>query len=159
MPVVGIVVALLAGAAIGFWQFRMLHNAADLAITAIAPLRSHAPAIASVDDPALAEAVFLLALGRECSGDPAAVRARIGRQLAAVAPGARDELMRYAEWAGSSADPKDCIRRFKTLWLKRLNPAQRQQLIAMGEAVARHGGAIESRQKITLAALRLALAS
>ena len=77
----------------------------------------------------------------------------------AVAPGASDELLAYAEWASRSVpDAKDCIRRFKSIWLRRLNPAQRAKLVAMAEDVARQGGLVSSQQKITLAALRLSLA-
>jgi hypothetical protein len=159
MPALGIVLILIA--AVILWHIKMLHSAqtdASLVYAALPGRQTKATALDGITDPTLAAAVFLVALGHESPDDPDATRRRINHEIATIAPGAEDELIRYAEWASTLAgDSKDCIRRFKPLWAKRLSVVQRSKLVTMAEHVAAHRGIIDPQQKITLAALRLSL--
>ncbi|WP_423067390.1 hypothetical protein [Devosia sp. CN2-171] len=115
--------------------------------------------LASVEDPAMAAAIFLFALA---NGDEASLHlteAEIHRQVSRIVPEADlDETLSYARWAAREVvDPRDIVRRFKPLWREKLTREERIQLVGMAEAVAALGEGDEHNQKLSITTLRMAL--
>ena len=170
MPILGLLLAVLAAAGVWYYRIRILrdlgNDLADLAGRAQGAYRrrkfrqqSEGAALATIDNPALAAAVLFYALAKE---DPKTLHkseVTIREQLAPiVAAGDLDELLSYAEWVARDViDPRDLVRRFKSLWREKLTPGERQQLLGMAEAVAAHAAARASGPRLTVDALRTAL--
>jgi len=172
MAIFGLFLAVLAGAGVWYFRLRMLGDAtseiADLAGRARGAYRrnkfrklAEGATLAAIDDPALAAAVLLYALANEGPQNLDKSQAEIRAQLSAVVPAEDlEELLSYAQWAARDVvDPRDAVRRFKPLWREKLTADERLHLIGMAEAVVAQSGAGGGSQKLTLEALRGALAS
>lgn len=172
MHIVGIIVAVLAAGALWYWRFKMLHEAGSEVVDAVGRVRgayrmrkfkkqAEGSVLASVTDPALAAAIFLYALANERAETLHASETEIAEQLKAIIADAdRDEIISYARWAARDiADARDVVRRFKPLWREKLTRDERNDLVAMAEAVmAVGGGEPEHNQQLSFFTLRSALA-
>lgn len=165
MHIVAIFMSVLGAAAVFYWRFRMLREAGRDAVDLVArargahrmrKFRKHAEGsvLTAIDDPGLAAAVFLFALAGERPVGTQPATSLIRAELAdAIAAERMDETIAYAEWAARSvADPRDCIRRFGSLWRETLSLEQRDELLGMAANIA--GPSPEPHQQITLDALR-----
>jgi len=146
------ILVLLAGAIVGavVWYFRMRGPAAvgdviDVAGSAKGAYnrrkfrkKVEASTLASIDDPALAAAVYLVSLAETGPGLGPREEEAIGTWLREVAQ-YRDpaEALIFAKWASREVvDVNEVIRRLAPLWRERLTPAQTQDLIAGATALA-----------------------
>jgi uncharacterized tellurite resistance protein B-like protein len=166
--ILGFLGVVIGGIALWYWRFKMLsevgRDAADLVGRARGAYRmkkfrkaSEGSVLTAIDDPALAAAIFLFTLAgeRPAGTQPATalVRFEIGD---IVAPDKLDEIVAYAEWAARSvADPRDCVRRFTSLWREQLSADERADLMEMAENIA--GPTPEPHQQLVLDSLRTAL--
>lgn len=171
MHIVAIVVGVIAAAGIWYWRFKAAKEVVDDIGSVVGHVqgrirtanfrkKAEGSALASIEDPALAAAVFLHALANEQRdllhlAEPK-IREEIGR---IVADADLDEVLSYAQWAARDiADPRDVVRRFKPLWRQKLTREERAHLVAMAETIAGLGEAEDHNQKLTLVTLRTALA-
>jgi hypothetical protein len=171
MHIVAIVVGVIAAAGIWYWRFKAAKEFVDDICSVVGHVqgrirtasfrkKAEGSALASIEDPALAAAVFLYALANEKRGalhlaEPM-IREDIGRVVAAADV---DEVLSYAQWAARDvADARDVVRRFKPLWRQKLTREERADLVAMAENIASLGEGDDHNQKLTLVTLRTALA-
>lgn len=172
MHILGAILAILGVAGVWYWRFKTLHQAgteiADVVGRAQGAIRTRrfrnkaeGSVLTTVDDPAVAAAVFLYALAGENRDAAHLSDTAIRKQIGAIVPsGDLDEVATYAAWAARSViDPKDCIRRFKTLWRDKLTLGEREDLVAMAEAIAALGGKPLPAQALTLETLRATVLS
>jgi uncharacterized tellurite resistance protein B-like protein len=172
MHIVAIVVAIAGGLAVWYWRIKMIgeagRDAADLAGRVRGAYRmrsfrkkSEGAALNTIDDPAVAATVFLFALAGEAPDTRHLSEPKIRAEISAIVGASElDEAIAYGEWAARDVvDPKDLVRRFKTLWRERLTASERNDLIEMAEAIAEAGGSAAPSQVLTLDALKTALAA
>lgn len=170
MHILAILGAVMAGAAIWYWRVRTMHEAGSEVVDALGRVRgayrrytfrkkAEDSVLATVDDPAMAAAIFLFALANEGGISDRAV-AEIRRQLSSIAaPDRLDETLAYAAWAAHSVvDSRDCIRRYKDLWRAQLTMVERQHLLSMAVAVRAVAARPDYTQKLAIDKLQAALA-
>lgn len=170
MHIIVLLGAIIGGIAVWYWRFKAMRDVGSDMVDAVGRVRgayrmrsfknkAEASVLNSVDDPALAAAIFLFALSNENSDAAHLAKAEIARQVAAIMPaGKEDEFLAYAEWAARSVvDARDCIRRFKSLWLEHLTISERRDLIGMAEAVNALTPAPTNTQTLAIEALQTAL--
>ena len=170
MVILGFLVAVIAGIGVWYWRFKMLHEASSEVIDLVGRARgayrmrkfrkqAEGSALNGIDDPALAAAVLLFALANENRASAHKGGPEIRARLAPVVPaGDLDELLSYAEWAARDVvDPRDLVRRFRTLWREKLTPDERGELIEMAEAVTALSDPAEPGQVLAIEALRAAV--
>jgi hypothetical protein len=170
MHIVAIVVGIIAAAGVWYWRAKAAKEVVDDVGSMVGRVqgrirmnnfkkKAEGSALASIEDPALAAAVFLHALANEKRdalhlAEPG-IREQIGR---IVADADLDEVLSYAQWAARDvADARDVVRRFKPLWRQKLTREERADLIVMAESIADLGEANDHNQKLTLVTLRTAL--
>jgi uncharacterized tellurite resistance protein B-like protein len=172
MHIIGIVAAILGLVAVWYWRIKVLHEAGQEAADAVGRVRgayrmrkfkkqAEGSVLNAIDDPAMAAAVFLFALAAEDAVSahkaPEAIKSHAADM---VAPERLDELVAYAAWAARDiVDSRDVVRRFKPLWRERLTLSERQDLIRMAEEVAALSPAALEAQRLSLDALREAIAT
>ncbi len=172
MHIIGIVAAILGLVAVWYWRIKVLHEVGQEAADVVGRVRgayrmrrfkkqAEGSVLSAIDDPAMAATVFLFALAGEDAVSahkaPEAIKAHAEGM---VAPDRLDELVAYAAWAARDiVDSRDVIRRFKPLWRERLTLAERQDLIRMAENVAALSAAPLEAQRLSLDALREAIAT
>ncbi|RYE07109.1 MAG: hypothetical protein EOP22_19110 [Hyphomicrobiales bacterium] len=169
MHIIGIVVALIAGAAYWYWRLKSVRDVANDVGSMVGRVQgrmrmnkfrkqAEGSVLAVIDDPALAAAVYLYALAHEDRATLPLSEPVVRRELIPIVPAAElDEVVAYAQWAARDiADSRDVVRRFKPLWREQLTAEQRGDLLRMAEAVAGQGAADHS-QSLSLEALRMAL--
>jgi hypothetical protein len=168
MHILAIVGAVIGGLAIWYWRIKMLGDAGRDAVDLVGRARgayrmkkfrkaAEGSVLSAIDDPALAATIFLFTLAgeRPAGTQPATtlVRFEVGD---IVTPDKLDETVAYAEWAARSvADPRDCVRRFTSLWREKLTADERADLMEMAANIA--GPSPEPHQQPVLDALRTAL--
>lgn len=170
MHILALLGVLIGGAAVWYWRIKTMRDMGSDVIDAVGRARgayrmhnfkrkAESSVLNSVDDPALAAAIFLFVLANEHSGGQHLAKDEIGRQLAPIIPaGKQDEMIAYAEWAARSVlDARDCVRRFKMLWRDSLTIGEREELIDMAKAVNGLTPAPTNTQKLAIEALRTAL--
>ncbi|MEO6396459.1 MAG: hypothetical protein ABIO40_11175, partial [Devosia sp.] len=148
MAIVGLILAVLAGAIVWYWRLQLLRGMADEVATMFGRVKGRyrvdkfrrkvgGSTHAAIDDPAVAAAVFLFALVNESDGFALPAEAAVKAQIARVVPEARlAEIVSFAQWAARDVvDAKDCVRRFKPLWRDALDRSERDHLIRMAQAV------------------------
>jgi hypothetical protein len=169
--IVGLVLALIGGAAFWYWRFKLLREAGSEVADMVGRVRgahrmrkfkkrAEASPLASIADPAMAAAVFLHALANENDESLPQAEPEIRRQIGAIVPAAElDEVISYARWAARDvADPRDLVRRFKPLWREKLTSEERAHLVAMAETIlGLSGDEPEHNQRLSFATLRTAL--
>jgi hypothetical protein len=171
MHILGLVVAVIAGAAIWYWRFQMLRDAGNEVADAVGRVRgryrmkkfkkqAEGSVLASIHDPALAATVFLFALGNENPASQHLTEAEVRRQIAAIVPAADlDEVISYAQWAARDiADARDVVRRFKPMWREKLSREERAELVRMAEAIIGLSDEADHGQQLSFTTLRTALA-
>lgn len=169
MHIIGIVVALIAGAAIWYWRFQMMRDAAKDVGSVVGRVQgrmrmnkfrkqAEGSVLAVIDDPALAAAVYLYALAEEDRATLPLSEPVVRSELVPIVPAAElDEVLAYAQWAARDvADSRDVVRRFKPLWRDQLTTDERSELLRMAESVAAQGDASHN-QTLSVEALRMAL--
>ncbi|WP_299743897.1 hypothetical protein [Devosia sp.] len=170
MHILGLLVAVIAGAGVWYWRYKMLRDVGGEVLDAVGRAqgafrtrnfrnKAEASVLNAVDDPALAATLFLFSLSNENSAGEHLAEPEIRRQVEAIVPaGKLDEFIAYASWAARGVvDSRDCVRRFKPLWRQHLDAAERDQLIDMAEAVVALTAKPEHSQAMALDALRTAL--
>ncbi len=170
MHIVAIVVGIIVAAGVWYWRAKAAKEVVDDVGSMVGRVqgrirmnnfkkKAEGSALASIDDPALAAAVFLYALANEKRdalhlAEPR-IREEIGRIVAAAD---LEEVLSYAQWAARDvADARDVVRRFKPLWRQKLTREERVDLVAMAEAIAELGEPDDHNQKLTLVTLRTAM--
>lgn len=170
MHILALLGAIVAGAGVWYWRYRQARDIGGEILDAVGTVRgaynrrsfrkkAEGSVLNSIDDPALAAAVFLFALSNETDRSNPAAETEIRRHLAAIVPaGKLDEVIAYAAWAAKSViDPQDCVRRFKALWRDHLDVAERDDLVAMAESVAAATPNPRPTQALAIETLRTAL--
>lgn len=170
MHILGLLVAVIAGAGVWYWRYKMFREVGGEVLDAVGRAqgalrtrnfrkKAEASVLNAVDDPALAAALFLFSLSNESPAGEHLAEPEIRRQIEPIVPtGKLDEFIAYASWAARGVvDSRDCIRRFKPLWRDHLNATERDQLIDMAEAVVALTPRPEHSQTLALDALRTAL--
>ena len=113
----------------------------------------------SIQNPAIAAAVFFLVLANEkpMQKDEAKeiVRERM-RDIIALRD--MDEVLIFADWTAKSVvNLDDAVRQFRDLWLNSLDDGERRQLIDIGQQVAEVGGEPTPQQTDALQTLKRAM--
>jgi uncharacterized tellurite resistance protein B-like protein len=170
MHILGLLLAVIAAAGVWYWRFKAMKEVTDDVSNVVGHVRGHyrmskfkkqaqGSVLASVEDPAMAAAIFLFALANEDEASLHLTEAEIHRQVSRiVAEADLDETLSYARWAAREVvDPRDIVRRFKPLWREKLTREERIQLVGMAEAVAALGEGDEHNQKLSITTLRMAL--
>lgn len=170
MHILAILGAVIGGIAIWAWRLRMLRDVGSDVLDGVGRARgaikrrnfrkkAEGSVLNSVDDPALACAIFLFALANEADAAEHKVDAEIRTQLAdVVSLGKLDETIAYASWAARSViDPRDCIRRFRSLWVESLTIGEREDLVAMAQAIRSLSTSPTPSQTMSIEALEGAL--
>jgi hypothetical protein len=170
MHILAILGAIVGGVAIWAWRVRMLRDVGSEVLDGLGRARgafnrrtfrkkAEGSVLNSVSDPALAGAIFLFALANEADAAEHHVDAEIRRQLVdIVSAHSLDETMAYSRWAARSiVDPRDCIRRFRTLWVDNLTVREREDLVSMSEAIRSLSARPTPSQTLSIEALEAAL--
>jgi uncharacterized tellurite resistance protein B-like protein len=170
MHILALLGAIVAGAGVWYWRYRQARDIGGEILDAVGTVRgaynrrnfrkkAEGSVLNSIDDPALAAAVFLFALANETDRSDPAAELEIRRQITPIVPANKlDEVLAYAAWAARSViDPQDCVRRFRALWRDHLDTAERDQLIAMARAVSAATPSPRPTQAHAIDALRTAL--
>jgi predicted nucleic acid-binding protein len=170
MHVLALLGVVIGGVGIWYWRFKMMREMGGEIADVVGRVRGHirtgnfrkkaeGSPLSSVEDPALAAAIFLYALANEHDetlhlSEPA-IRSEIGR----IVPAADlEEILSYAQWAARDvADARDVVRRFKPLWRQRLTREERADLVSMAESIIGLGTAEHHNQKLSFITLRTAL--
>lgn len=170
MHIVVLLGTILGGISIWYWRYRQAKEMGSELLDTVGRVRgaynrhsfrkkAEASPLSSIEDPALAAAIFLSALANERSdarhlSEPA-IRGEIGR---IVPVGDLDEVLAYAQWAARDVhDARDVVRRFMPLWRQKLTREERADLVAMAETVAGLGSEEDHNQKLSIVTLRTAL--
>ena len=170
MHILAMLGAIVGGAMIWYWHFRTMRDAGNEVIDLVGRARgayrmfnfrmkAENSVFTSVDDPALAAAIFLFALANE-AGVTARAEAEIRKQISTITSLDRlDEVLTYADWAARNAiDARDCARRFRGLWRANLTIVERKHLLCMAVAVRGAAPQPEHMQKLAIETLETALA-
>ena len=170
MAILAIIGAILAAVGVWYYRIKMLgdigSDVADLAGRARGAYRmrkfkekADGATLNAIDEPALAAAVFLHSLANEDKASlyKSVPTIRISMALVANASDL-DDMLAYAEWvARDVVDPRDLVRRFKSLWRESLAIDERRQFIGMAETVIAASPKPEPSQTLAIDALRTAL--
>jgi hypothetical protein len=170
MAILAVIGAILAAVGIWYYRIKMLgdigSDVADLAGRARGAYRmrkfkqkADGATLNAIDEPALAAAVFLYSLANEDKTSLYKSVPGIRSSMALVANASDlDDMLAYAEWtARDVVDPRDLVRRFKTLWRESLAAEERRQFIGMAETIVAASPRPEPSQALAIDALRTAL--
>lgn len=170
MHILGILVAVIAAAGVWYWRFKAMKEVTDDVANAVGHARgryrmnkfkkqAQGSVLASIQDPAMAAAIFLFALANEDEASLHLAEAEIHTQIGRIVPeGDLDETLSYARWAAREVvDPRDIVRRFKPMWREKLTREERIQLVGMAETIAELGEGEGHNQKLSISTLRMAL--
>jgi len=170
MHILAVVVGIIAAAGVWYWRAKAAKEVVDDVGNVIGRVqgrirmnnfrkKAEGSVLASIEDPALAAAVFLHALANEKRDALHLAEPRIRDEInRIVADADLDEVVSFAQWAARDvADARDVVRRFKPLWRQKLTREERADLVAMAETIAGLGDADDHNQKLTLVTLRTAL--
>jgi hypothetical protein len=170
MPFLGLLLMVAAGAAVWWWRLKMVKEAGSEVIDSVERMRgaykrrqfrkaAEAAPLASIQNPAIAAAVFFLVLANDKPmwKDEAKeiIRERM-RDIIAVKD--MDEVLVFADWTAKSVvNLDDPVRRFRDLWLNSLDDGERRQLIGIAEDVIMIGGEPTPQQTDALQKLKRSL--
>lgn len=171
MHILAIIVGIIAAAGVWYWRAKAAKEVVDDVGSMVGRVqgrirmnnfrkKAEGSALASIEDPALAAAVFLYALANEKRDALHLAEPRIREEISRIVADADiDEVLSYAQWAARDvADARDVVRRFKPLWRQKLNRDERADLVAMAETIVDLGDPDDHNQKLTIVTLRTALA-
>lgn len=154
MHILGVLLAILFGAALWWWRLRMLNEAGREVIDQAGKIRGkirrnrfrkaeRQSVFAGVENPAHAAIIFITALAMEkplyLAEAKAKVRDMMGPYLSAAEI---DEQLIFGEWAATQvADVKDIIRRFRLMWRSSLSKNECKEFVSVAHSVANINGA------------------
>ncbi|MET3898540.1 hypothetical protein ABIB57_002489 [Devosia sp. UYZn731] len=149
MHIIAFLGVVIGAIGVWYWRFKAMRDVGSDVVDAVGRARgayrmhnfrkkAESSVLASVDDPALGAAIFLFALANEADSAAHLAGPEIRRQLTNIVPADKmDEFIAYAEWAAKSViDARDCVRRFRPLWLDNLTTGERMELLDMAQAIA-----------------------
>jgi uncharacterized tellurite resistance protein B-like protein len=170
MHILALLGVIAGGAAIWYWRIKMMREMGSEVANIVGRVQGHirtgnfrkkaeASPLSSVEDPALAAAIFLYALANEHNEILHLSEPAIRREIARIVPAADlEEMLSYAQWAARDVvDARDVVRRFKSLWRQKLTREERSDLVSMAESIIALGTVEHHNQKLSFITLRTAL--
>ena len=170
MPILGVLVAAIVGAAVWYWRLKMVREAGSEIIDSVERMRgafkrrqfrkrAEAAPLASIKDPAIAAVAFFSCLANEKPMFVDAARNVIrSRMSGIIAAKDMDEVIIFGDWAAKGViNIEDPIRRFRDLWFNALTTDERSELIGIAEQVSAVGGEPTAEPSKTLQTLRRSL--
>lgn len=170
MHLLALLAAVIGGVAVWYWHFKTIREMGNEVSDVVGRVqgrirtnnfrkKAEGSPLSSVEDPALAAAIFLHALANEHDEILLLSEPAIRREIGRIVPAADlDEILAYAQWAARDvADPRDVVRRFKSLWRQKLTREERADLISMAEAIIGLSSVEHHNQKLSFITLRTAL--
>lgn len=170
MPFLGVLLMVAAGAAVWWWRMKNLREAGSEIIDSVERMRgaykrrqfrnkAEASLLSSIQNPAIAAAVFFLTLAREKPIEKDAAKEIVRERMKDIIHARdMDEVLIFADWTASNViNIDDPIRRFRDLWINALDDGERRQLIGIAEEVARVGGEPTLQQMDALQKLKRSL--
>ena len=161
MHVLAAIIGILAALGVWYWRLQLAAKGADAVVDAAGKARgaynrrkfkakTEKSVLGDVEDPRVAAAVFLTALGAERGELTEKTEGLIAAMLSDrthLQGVALEEAMSFALWAsGQIKDSSEVVRRFAPLWRESLNTDEQAELLAMATAVAESDGAPEPHQ-------------
>lgn len=155
MPIIGLILAILGGAAFWWWRIQMMKSAADSVIDVAGKARgmvsrarfkhrAGTSVLAGVDSPGMAAATLLYSLMQLKHPVSLSDEDKIDGMLEATCRmnrQDREDAMAFAGWAaGQVPDTNEIVRRFLPLWEKSLQGEHRKELVDMALNAAELGG-------------------
>ena len=155
MPIIGLIMAILGGAAFWWWRIQMMKGAADSALDVAGKARgmisrarfrhrAGTSVLAGVDSPGMAAATLLYSLMQLKRPLTLSDEDKIDGMLESVCHMTkqdREDAMAFAGWAANQvADTNEVVRRFMPLWDKALEGEHRKELVDMALSAAELGG-------------------
>ena len=156
MPIIGLILAIVGGAAFWWWRIQMMRNAADSALDVAGKARgmisrarfkhrAGTSVLAGVDSPGMAAATLLYSLMQLKKPVSLSDEDKIDGMLESVCrmdKNDREDAMAFAGWAANQvADTNEIVRRFMPLWDRSLQGEHRKELVDMALSAAELGGA------------------
>jgi hypothetical protein len=170
MPFLGLLLMVAAGAAVWWWRLKMVKEAGNEIIDSVERMRgaykrkqfrkkAEAAPLASIQNPAIAAAVFFLTLANEKPAHKDMAKEIIRERMKdIIAARDMDEVLVFADWTAKGVIAvQDPIRRFRDMWLTSLDDGERRQLISIAEEVADVGGERTMEQANALQSLKRTL--
>lgn len=170
MPFLGLVLIAAAGAAVWWWRLKMVKEAGGEIIDSVERMRgaykrrqfrkkAEAAPLASIKDPAIAAVTFFLALANEKPAHKDMAKQLIQTRMKGIIDDKDiEEVIIFADWTANSViNAEDPVRRFRDIWLTRLNMDERRELIGIAEDVCKIAGEPTNEQSNALAALKRTL--
>ena len=170
MHILALLGVIVGGIGVWYWRFKMMREMGSDVANVVGRMQGHirtssfrkkaeGSPLSSIEDPALAAAIFLHALANENDESLHLSEPVIRREIGRIVPAADlDEILSYAQWAARDvADARDVVRRFKSLWRQKLTRDERADLVSMAEAVIGSGADEHHNQKLSFVTLRTAL--
>lgn len=149
MHIVVIILGLLAAAGVWYYRFRMMSEATNEVVDKVGRVQGYfrrqklrkkaaiAP-VAAIDDPVVAAATVMMAIGSEDVVVSDAIEARIRDAIAPIAASKEKavEAVTYAKWATNQvADVPVVIDQTAALLAGKLDEGEKEQLVAMVQSV------------------------
>jgi uncharacterized tellurite resistance protein B-like protein len=170
MHILALLGVIAGGAAIWYWRIKMMREMGSEVANVVGRVQGHirtgnfrkkaeGSPLSSVEDPALAAAIFLYALANEHNEILHLSEPAIRREIARIVRAADlEEMLAYAQWAARDVvDARDVVRRFKSLWRQKLTREERSDLVSMAESIIGLGTVEHYNQKLSFITLRTAL--
>lgn len=149
MHLVLMILGVLAAGAVWWYRFRMMADATNEMVDKVGRVQGHfrrrklrrkaaiAP-VAAIDDPVVAAATVMVAIGAEDVVMSDALEARVRDVITAIAASKEkaDEAVTYAKWATNQvADVPTVIDQTAAFLTGKLDEAEKEQLVAMVQSV------------------------
>lgn len=170
MPFLGLLLMVAAGAAVWWWRLKMVKEAGSEVIDTVERMRgaykrrqfrkaAEAAPLASIQNPAIAAAVFFLTLANEKPMHREMARDVVRERMKDIIhANDMDEVLIFSDWtARNVVNIDDPVRRFRDMWLTSLDDGERRQLIGIAEQVAAIGGEPTPQQTDAILKLKRAL--
>jgi len=156
MPIIGLILAVLGGAAFWWWRIQSMRNAADSVLDVAGKARgmvsrarfkhrAGTSVLAGVDSPGMAAATLIYSLMQLKQPVSLSDEDKIDGMLESVCRMGkqdREDAIAFASWAAKQvADTNEIVRRFMPLWDKSLQGEHRKELVDMALSAAELGGA------------------
>jgi hypothetical protein len=173
MHILGLIIAVLAGASFWWWRAKAAGEAANDAADVAGRIwgkykrrkflnKVEDSPLAVIDDPATAAVILMHVVALEDgSSGPAkedTIRHEVANTMRIADP---TELITFGKWTAShAADSKSIMMRYGKIWIENLSTAERSDLVAMVERVMLAGQtalATEQRARIDFLKQRLGL--
>jgi len=170
MPFLGLLLMVAAGAAVWWWRLKMVKEAGSEIIDSVERMRgaykrrqfrkaAEAAPLTSIQNPAIAAAVFFLVIANEKPAHKDMAKEVIRERMKdIISVKDMDEVLIFADWTAKSViNLDDPVRRFRDLWLTNLDDIERRQLIAIADEVSLIGGEATPQQTDAIQKLKRTL--